>query len=95
MTPPTTDNSSIASAQPGKHPLAESIAELQRRVLKLEKQQLTTSVSDPNRMNLLVFESHRDRLLAAFVMATGAAEPSRNPRNTAALPPSPIASTTR
>ena len=50
-------------------PLA--LEDLKRRLLTLEGQVAKTP--DPNGLNLLVFESHRDRLLAAFVMATGAA----------------------
>jgi len=47
------------------------IADLQKRIKQLEKQ--SAIAPDPNCLNLLVFEAHRDRLLAAFVMATGAA----------------------
>jgi len=44
---------------------------LLRRVEALEKK--AAEAPDPTAMNLLVFDGSRDRLLAAFVMATGAA----------------------
>ena len=44
---------------------------LGERLSALEQQ--ASGAPDANSMNLLVFEAHRDRLLAAFVMATGAA----------------------
>ncbi|MCA9079011.1 MAG: DsrE/DsrF/DrsH-like family protein [Planctomycetaceae bacterium] len=47
------------------------VDQLTARIEKLEAQ--LASAPDPNRMNLLVFEASRDRLLAAFVMANGAA----------------------
>ncbi|MCA8989761.1 MAG: DsrE/DsrF/DrsH-like family protein [Planctomycetaceae bacterium] len=50
----------------------ERFRELEQRISELEQRQ-PREASDPNRLNLLVFEAHRDRLLAAFVMATGAA----------------------
>jgi peroxiredoxin family protein len=48
------------------------MAELEHRLLQLE--QFTRQPRpDTNSLNLMVFEGTRDRLLAAFVMATGAA----------------------
>ncbi|MCA9043860.1 MAG: DsrE/DsrF/DrsH-like family protein [Planctomycetaceae bacterium] len=47
------------------------IQELQARMEKLEAR--LNDAPDPNTMNLLVFDASRDRLLAAFVMANGAA----------------------
>jgi len=44
---------------------------IQRRLDELEAR--VRGQADPNRMNMLVFESSRDRLLAAFVIATSAA----------------------
>ncbi|MCC9644955.1 DsrE/DsrF/DrsH-like family protein [Rhodopirellula sp. JC740] len=35
--------------------------------------QLKEGTSDPNQLNLVVFEGYKDRLMAAFVIATGAA----------------------
>jgi peroxiredoxin family protein len=49
----------------------EIIDSLTRRIEALEK--TAANAPDANAMNLLVFEGSRDRLLAAFVMATGAA----------------------
>ncbi|TWT77740.1 hypothetical protein Pla123a_15360 [Posidoniimonas polymericola] len=49
-----------------------SLQAIEARLEHLERLVASSRV-DPNRMNLLVFEAHRDRLLAAFVMATGAA----------------------
>jgi peroxiredoxin family protein len=51
--------------------LTETILDLQRRLEQLEESQ--AKFADPNRLNLVVFGGHRDRLLAAFVIATGAA----------------------
>jgi peroxiredoxin family protein len=48
------------------------IAEIEQRLTQLE-QFHRLPVPDTNSLNLLVFEGTRDRLLAAFVMATGAA----------------------
>ncbi len=48
-----------------------TLAELQNRIEQLEKK--SEKAPDTNCLNLLVFGAHRDRLLAAFVMATGAA----------------------
>ncbi|MEZ6060504.1 MAG: DsrE/DsrF/DrsH-like family protein [Planctomycetaceae bacterium] len=53
------------------HPDEHDLRQLQARVAAMESRWKTAP--DPNRMNLLVFEGSRDRLLAAFVMATGAA----------------------
>ncbi|MEZ6122662.1 MAG: DsrE/DsrF/DrsH-like family protein [Planctomycetaceae bacterium] len=54
------------------HDLLElQLTELRRQVTSLE--QRLQRAPDPNSMNLLVFDSSKDRLLAAFVMATGAA----------------------
>lgn len=56
-----------------------SYASLEERLENLERQLSSLNVPDPNnlpdpnRLNLLVFDAGRDRLLAAFVMATGAA----------------------
>ncbi|MCA9036598.1 MAG: DsrE/DsrF/DrsH-like family protein [Planctomycetaceae bacterium] len=47
------------------------LRQLERRILDLER--AAKGAADPNKMNLLVFDSSRDRLLAAFVMATGSA----------------------
>lgn len=44
---------------------------MEARLAALEAK--VAELPDPNRLNLLVFEGSRDRLLAAFVMATGAA----------------------
>lgn len=70
-----TAKSNAIDIQPTRSPLDDSIPEvlanLQDRVKDLERS--ARSAADPNRMNLLVFEAQRDRLLAAFVMATGAA----------------------
>ena len=49
----------------------EIIESLTRRIEALEK--AAANAPDANAINLLVFEGSRDRLLAAFVMATGAA----------------------
>lgn len=49
----------------------ELIESLTRRIEALEK--TAANAPDANAINLLVFEGSRDRLLAAFVMATGAA----------------------
>jgi len=49
----------------------DSIESMLERIRGLESRQ--TPQVDPNALNLLVFDGHRDRLLAAFVMATGAA----------------------
>lgn len=46
--------------------------EIEQRLAALESA-AARPMPDPNRLNLLVFEATRDRLLAAFVMATGAA----------------------
>ena len=46
-------------------------ASLQSRIEQLE--QKCANLPDPNKFNLLVFSGDRDRLLAAFNMATGAA----------------------
>lgn len=51
---------------------ASRLAQLEHRLEALESK-VGKPAPDPNRLNLLVFEAHRDRLLAAFVMATGAA----------------------
>ncbi|MCA9066971.1 MAG: DsrE/DsrF/DrsH-like family protein, partial [Planctomycetaceae bacterium] len=56
--------------------LSAAAFQVQLRELREQVQGLQRAADqapDPNRMNLLVFEAHRDRLLAAFVMATGAA----------------------
>jgi peroxiredoxin family protein len=50
----------------------EAIAQLERRVVQLERAGAEPK-ADPNRVNLLVFDGHQDRLLAALVIATGAA----------------------
>jgi peroxiredoxin family protein len=47
------------------------VESLLRRIEALEKK--AAGAPDPTAMNLLVFDGSRDRLLAAFVMATGAA----------------------
>ena len=60
----TDAKSAISSSQ-------EVIECLTRRIEALEK--TAANAPDANAMNLLVFEGSRDRLLAAFVMATGAA----------------------
>ena len=57
---------------PGESPNSVQLTDLDERIRQLEQSQTTNRVAS-NRLNLLVFESHRDRLLAAFVMATGAA----------------------
>lgn len=51
---------------------SEQWSDLETRIRQLERMQESTRIAS-NRLNLLVFDSHRDRLLAAFVMATGAA----------------------
>ncbi len=54
---------------------SNTIQDLEARLAQLESSlaALQDSQPDTNRMNLLVFEGSRDRLLASFVMATGAA----------------------
>lgn len=49
-----------------------AIAQLEQRVIRLEHAAAEPK-PDPNRLNLLVFDGHQDRLLAALVIATGAA----------------------
>ncbi len=65
------DNLPSATVAPSSSDVATELADLNQRVRRLEEWK--PDVSDSNQLNLLVFESHRDRLLAAFVMATGAA----------------------
>lgn len=52
-----------------------TLTDLQARIDRLEQEQAASvrAAADPNRLNMLIFESHRDRLLAAFVIANGAA----------------------
>ncbi len=52
--------------------VVDSITHIEQRLAQLE-QLANAPKPDCNRMNLLVFDGTRDRLLAAFVMATGAA----------------------
>lgn len=49
--------------------------QLEQRIDQLQRQidQLKESKTDTNQLNLVVFEGYKDRLLAAFVIATGAA----------------------
>ena len=49
-----------------------SLDELYQRIELLEQQQRDNDAAQ-NRLNLVVFGAHRDQLLAAFVIATGAA----------------------
>ncbi|MCA9084815.1 MAG: DsrE/DsrF/DrsH-like family protein [Planctomycetaceae bacterium] len=49
----------------------DHVQELTRRVESLERR--LAESPDPNSINLLVFDGSRDKLLAAFVMATGSA----------------------
>jgi peroxiredoxin family protein len=49
----------------------DTLRELGRRVLALEGK--VTSAGDPNRLSMVVFSGELDKLLAAFVIATGAA----------------------
>lgn len=64
-------SSADSSLSTGANALA-TLELLQERISALEEQQ-SPQAPDCNKMNLLVFDSSRDRLLAAFVMATGAA----------------------
>ncbi len=52
-----------------------NIEQLERRLDQLERilAEQQASQPDTNKLNLLLFEGYRDRLLAGFVMATGAA----------------------
>jgi peroxiredoxin family protein len=70
----TIDTGFNADASECSSPTAEAsyLGELEQRLAALEGK-AAKPVGDPNRLNLLVFEAHRDRMLAAFVMATGAA----------------------
>ncbi len=52
--------------------ITTALSDLESRIQTLEQQE-SKEKPDPNRLNLLIFDSYRDRLLAAFVMATGAA----------------------
>lgn len=62
------------SAPLSSEPL-EEIARLQSRVESLDAHlaDIEARMADANQLNLLVFDGSRDKLLAAFVMATGAA----------------------
>ncbi|MCD0463733.1 DsrE/DsrF/DrsH-like family protein [Roseiconus lacunae] len=51
----------------------DQVARLEERIDQLEKTLAEPVGADPNALNLLVFDSGKDKLLAAFVMATGAA----------------------
>ena len=53
----------------------EAISDLPQRfsALEAEVRKLQSQSPDPNSLNLLVFDGSRDKLLAAFVIATGAA----------------------
>lgn len=68
-------STSEATASTNYDELINRIDTLQNRIDELEEQ-----TPDSNSMNLMVFDSHRDRLLAAFVMATGAAACGMNVR---------------
>lgn len=59
----------------GKDEARQSIEVLEARIDQLEKAFASQAATQPdtNRLNLLVFDGSRDKLLAAFVMATGAA----------------------
>jgi peroxiredoxin family protein len=70
--PATTTLSSLATdlQSLGSTPVGVAqLADIEQRLAKLEQ----VDRPDTNCLNLLVFEGTRDRLLAAFVMATGAA----------------------
>lgn len=67
-----TDSTTIAESDTSAAFDESRLAGIERRVAELEEAGAKPT-PDANRLNLLVFEAHRDRLLAAFVMATGAA----------------------
>lgn len=71
-TPTTESEAQVSTEEASITVPAAAWEDLQRRLASLERSQ-QANTADPNRLNLVVFESHRDRLLAAFVMATGAA----------------------
>ncbi|MCC9601263.1 DsrE/DsrF/DrsH-like family protein [Stieleria sp. JC731] len=53
----------------------ERLQNIESQIESLQQQleQLNESKADTNQLNLVVFEGYKDRLLAAFVIATGAA----------------------
>ena len=67
-----TNNHAVTDGLPEVDPVSTTLTDLENRIHLLEQQGSEES-PDPNRLNLLIFESYRDKLLAAFVMATGAA----------------------
>ncbi|MCA9166695.1 MAG: DsrE/DsrF/DrsH-like family protein [Planctomycetales bacterium] len=74
MTPPTLSPMLEGSTGDASDPSTADAAtwmEMESRVDRLE--QLIKKQPDQNRLNLLVFDSSRDKLLAALVMANGAA----------------------
>lgn len=56
-------------------PKSDTIEAMEARLERLEALLSAQQASQPdtNRLNLLVFEGYRDRLMAAFILATGAA----------------------
>lgn len=52
---------------------ALDVTQLESRLAELENRVAGVGQADSNKVNLLVFSGDRDKLLAAFVMATGAA----------------------
>lgn len=64
-----TNGNAMTDAQPGQEPLAydERIAQLEKRVAELEAKQ------PDDRLSMVVFSGDLDKILASFIIATGAA----------------------